>query len=207
MLIELVLNRFRPRLLGLGAGLSALGPLGLWGPSLFVARAGRRQIARDTANLRGDVAILLGAGLRKDGTPSPMLEDRLLQGLRLFQHKRVPRLMISGFKPHSAVMYEWLITRGVPQECIHPDHAGHRTLITMLNAAAAGYQRPVICTQDFHLPRALWLASKMGLHGVGFPVDRQVYSNLGRARRREQIARLRAFVDVYGLQMTQTNPL
>ena len=58
-----------------------------------------------------------------------------------------------------------------------------------------------------HACRALWLASKMGLHGVGFPVDRQVYSNLGRARRREQIARLRAFVDVYGLQMTQTNPL
>ena len=146
----------------LGASLAACGPVGMLATSALVAHRGRGWIATDTAQLRGDVAIVLGANLRSDGAPGDMLKDRLAQGLRLYRLGRVPRIMISGFKPHSAVMHEWLLERGVPAGAIDADHHGNRTLLSMVNANERGYRSPVICTQAFHLPRALWLTRQMG---------------------------------------------
>jgi SanA protein len=76
----------------------------------------------------------------------------------------------------------------------------------MVNANERGYRAPVICTQAFHLPRALWLARQMGLRGIGFPADRRIYRTIRRVRRRERIAQLRAFIDVYGFQIAPTHP-
>ena len=65
-------------------------------------------------------------------------------------------------------MARWLEDRGVPGEDVFLDHAGFRTLDTMQRAARVfGVRSAVICTQAFHLPRAVWLARKAGIDAVG----------------------------------------
>ena len=43
-----------------------------------------------------DCIIVLGAGVRKDGTPSPMLRDRLDKGIELYNQGVAPKIIMSG---------------------------------------------------------------------------------------------------------------
>jgi len=179
------------------------GPVGLLWGARSIAKAGRSWIVSDTSRLRGDLAIIPGAGLKEDGTPSDMLEDRLLQGLNIYRAGRVDRILLSGFPPHSVVMVEWMRERGVPEEALIHDPEGRRTICSMFYARdRCDAQSPIVCTQAFHLPRALWLARSMGMEAVGFPVDRRVYRSIRQARRREVFGQVRAFIDAHRFEMT-----
>lgn len=182
------------------------GPLGLLWGARHVAKTGQGWIVSDTCQLTGDLAIILGAGLKQDGTPSDMLEDRLHQGLEIWRAGRAERILVSGFPPHSNVMLDWMRARGVPDAALIHDPNGQRTVRSMLFARnECGSTKPIICTQAFHLPRALWLARSMGMRAVGFPVDRRIYGSIRRARRREVFGQVRAFIDAHRLEMTPRN--
>ena len=184
------------RRLQLAALVGTTGPIGLLWGARRVAREGTGWIARDTAQLRGDLIIVPGAGLKSDGTPTPMLEDRLVQALSLWRRGHAEKILLSGFPPHSVVMVEWMRERGVPESALVHDPNGRRTVYSMLFARdECRAQSPIVCTQAFHLARSLWLARRLGLRATGFPVDRRIYSTLSRARRREVFGRMRAFVD------------
>ena len=43
-----------------------------------------------------DCILVLGAGIRTDGSPSPMLQDRLNTGIALYQNGAAPKLLMSG---------------------------------------------------------------------------------------------------------------
>ena len=43
-----------------------------------------------------DCVLVLGCGLEADGSPSPMLHDRLQQGVALYQKEAAPKLLVSG---------------------------------------------------------------------------------------------------------------
>ena len=43
-----------------------------------------------------DCIIILGAGVRKDGTPSPMLRDRLDAGIELYKRGVAPKIIMTG---------------------------------------------------------------------------------------------------------------
>ena len=67
-----------------------------------------------------DCILILGAGIWGD-KPSPMLEDRLIQGISLYKQKVAPKIIMSG--DHSkkdynevAIMKEYAIKEGVPSE-------------------------------------------------------------------------------------------
>ncbi|MDO9121269.1 MAG: ElyC/SanA/YdcF family protein, partial [Anaerolineaceae bacterium] len=42
------------------------------------------------------VAIVFGAGLQRDGTPSPVLQDRVKSAVQLYQAGKVEKLLMSG---------------------------------------------------------------------------------------------------------------
>jgi SanA protein len=42
------------------------------------------------------VAIVFGAGLRRDGSPSPVLRDRVTRGVELYLAGKVDKLLMSG---------------------------------------------------------------------------------------------------------------
>lgn len=148
-------------------------------------------------------AIVLGARVYADHTPSPILEDRLRAGLDLYRHGKVQKILVSG--DHAAAwydevntMYKWLRGHGVKDRDIFLDHAGLRTLDSMARAATVfEVTEAVICTQAFHLARSLFLAKKAGIDAVGLVADRRRYRHHQANLAREFVARSLSVLDVY----------
>ena len=151
-----------------------------------------------------DCALVLGAGVAEDGTPSWVLQDRLAASLALHRSGRVKRIIVSG--DHGTPGYDepnamraWLEARGVPASAIFMDHAGFDTYSSVWRARHVfGAERVVIVTQQFHLPRALWVARSLGMAAEGAPADQRLYRGAVWFQAREVISRTKAFIDVAG---------
>lgn len=149
-----------------------------------------------------DCALVLGAGVAGDGTPSWVLQDRLEEALVLYQSGRVKTIVVSGDHRTSShdepnAMRVWLEARGVPASAIFMDHAGFDTYSSVWRAKHVfGATRLVIVTQRFHLPRALWMARALGMEAEGAPADRRLYRGAVWFEAREIVSRTKAFIDV-----------
>jgi SanA protein len=149
-----------------------------------------------------DCALVLGAGVKDDGSPSDVLRDRLDVALSLYRNGRVARVLVSG--DHRAASYDepnamrrYLEEHGVPREAIFMDHAGFDTYSSVWRAKHVfGAERIVVVTQDFHLPRALYVARSLGMAAEGASADRRLYRGMVWLHTRETISRTKAFVDV-----------
>ena len=124
-----------------------------------------------------DCILVLGAGLLPDGSPGPMLLERIDTGVRLYQVGRAPKLLMSGdhgTPGHDEVnaMKDAALAAGVPSADVFMDHAGFCTYDSIYRAKAVfGAERVIIVTQAYHLPRALYIARRMGLEAVGAVCD------------------------------------
>lgn len=120
-----------------------------------------------------DAIIVLGCGVYEDGTPTPLLSDRLDAAISLYHAGVAPKLLMSGdhYKDNYnevAVMREYALERGVPSEDIFMDHAGLSTYDSMYRAANIfEIKSSVVVTQEYHLSRALYLANSLGIDSVG----------------------------------------
>lgn len=150
------------------------------------------------------VAIIFGAGLRRDGTPTAMLRDRVLTGAALYFDGKVEKLLMSGDnrfvdynEPES--MRQFALSVGVPDEAIVLDYAGRRTYDTCYRAKAIfGVQSALLVTQGFHLPRALFICNMLGMDTLGVEATRCYWNGSPLIwDLREQFATLAAFIDLY----------
>jgi SanA protein len=127
------------------------------------------------------VAIVLGAGLQRDGTPSPVLRDRVETAAELYFSGKVEKLLLSGdnrfiYYNEPGAMRTYALSLGVPDKDLVLDYAGRRTYDTCYRARAIfGVEQAIIVTQTFHLPRALYLCSQLGLSVTGISADRRRY--------------------------------
>lgn len=144
---------------------------------------------------RCEVAIVPGAYVFPDGTPSDMLADRLGAALALLEAGKVGRVLVSGGPDEVAGMQAWMARHGVME--VLADPAGLRTWATMTGVAALGVARAVVCTQRFHLSRAVFLARAAGIDAVGLIADTGHDRGGGFNRSREACARVRALFDVW----------
>jgi SanA protein len=156
----------------------------------------------ESSQVAAPIAIVPGASVHRDGTPSPQLEDRLSAALTLLRAQRVERILVSGARNGSydeaGPMRKWLIQHGVPASIVVDDHAGFRTLDTMERAAHVyAIKQAVVCTQSYHLPRAVFLARRAGIDAVGLAVDGVKPSGSVENGLRESLAGLMAVVDSY----------
>lgn len=149
-----------------------------------------------------DCALVLGAGVRDDGSPSDVLRDRLDEAIDLHRAGRVTRIIVSGDHrtPHydePNAMRVYLEANGVPSSAIFMDHAGLDTYSSMWRARHVfGASRIVVVTQQFHLARAVWCARALGMEAEGSAADRHVYRGIAWLQMREVVSRTKAFVDV-----------
>ncbi len=142
-----------------------------------------------------DVILILGCGVRDDGTPTHMLHDRLEVGYELYKSGVAPKILVSG--DHGRKDYDepntmknYLIEKGVPSEDIFMDHAGFSTYESMYRAAAIfGVEKAVVVTQKYHLYRALYDAETFGIEACGVPADLRSYVGQFMREVREVIAR------------------
>ncbi len=142
-----------------------------------------------------DCILILGCGVRNDGTPSDMLTDRLTVGLRLWQAGASAKILVSGDHGREGydevnTMKKWLTDRGVPSEAVFMDHAGFSTYESMYRAQAIFQAKKiVVVTQEYHLYRALYDAERLGLEAAGVPADLNRYAGQKARDLREILAR------------------
>lgn len=147
------------------------------------------------------VAVVFGAGYRK-GRPSPILYDRLQTAAELYKAGKVKKLLVTGDNGslqynEVAVMRRTLMKMGIPGEDVVKDHAGFRTYDSCYRARDVFEVRSaLLVTQDFHLPRAVYLARTMGIDAVGVRADRSPSSLNARYGYREWLARSWSWVEM-----------
>ena len=151
------------------------------------------------------VAIVFGAEVKKDGTPSVVLRDRVETAVELYKSGKVEKLVMSGDnrvadynEPES--MRQYALTLGMPDSDIVLDYAGRSTYDTCYRAKAIfGVNSATLVTQGFHMPRALFLCKAFGIDAVG--VEASNYYYLKRSRliwnTRELLATVKSVWDVY----------
>ncbi len=148
-------------------------------------------------------AIVLGARVYGDGTPAPMLADRLETGVRLYELGKVDKLLLSGDHGQTEydevnVMLRYVLERGVPDEDVFTDHAGFDTYDTMYRARDVfQVTTALIVTQEFHLARAVYTARALGLEATGVAADIQPYANESKNAAREKLARVKAILQLH----------
>ncbi|MDG4764132.1 ElyC/SanA/YdcF family protein [Solwaraspora sp. WMMD406] len=150
------------------------------------------------------VALVLGAQVRPDGTPSEFLAARLELARRLVETDRVRAVLVSGDHrewnyDEPGAMRRWLIERGVPADKIVQDHAGLDTYDSCLRARQVfGVEQAIVVTQSFHVERAVTVCRRVGVDAVGVGDDS--VSRFERAWRwgafRERFAAVKAAYDV-----------
>lgn len=150
-------------------------------------------------------AIVFGAGLMRDGSPTPILRDRVATAADLYFSGKVKKLLMSGdnrFLDYNepGAMKTYALELGVPEEDIVLDYAGRRTYDTCYRAKHIfGLEHALLVTQRYHLPRALITCNGLGLRAEGIQADRRDYNprSMRFWRLREVPASLVAFVDVF----------
>ena len=151
-----------------------------------------------------DAIVVLGAGLRPDGTPSNMLEDRLKGAIELYKKGVAPKIILSGDcsgEDYDEVssMRKFCIDNGVSSSDIIRDDAGFSTYETMDNVVnKMGYKRIMVVTQKYHIYRSVYLARRMGADADGFSTDYREYIFWAQRKRdvREFAARIKDFFKV-----------
>ena len=142
-----------------------------------------------------DCIIVLGCGLRADGSPSDMLTDRLLVGIDLYQAGASKKILMSG--DHGQVDYDevgamknFAMSNGVPDIDIFMDHAGFSTYESIYRAKEIfGADKIIVVTQGYHLPRALYIAKALGIEAYGVSANLRSYRGQLIRDTRELLAR------------------
>ena len=172
------------------------------GINLYVKKSTSKQIMNenDSAKLSDvDCIIILGAGIWGD-KPSPMLEDRLLEGIKLYQNNVSDKIIMSGDHGRKEydevnIMKNYAIEKGIPSENIFMDHAGFSTYESIYRARDIfKAKKIVIVTQKYHLYRALYIANQVGIEAYGVGADPRQYVGAAYRELREILARDKDFV-------------
>ena len=148
-----------------------------------------------------DCILVLGAGLRSDGTPSDMLKDRLDTAIVLYENGVCPKILLSGDRSGDdydevSAMREYCVSQGIPEDVIECDNFGFSTYESIHNASFKEYDNIIAVTQSYHLYRALYIADRMGLNAVGASADVRSYRGQAMRDVREVAARVKDFFAV-----------
>jgi len=182
--------------------IAIIGILFFFGVQIYIAQSTKDYLISDVSEApESDAVMILGAMVYSSGKPSPVLKTRLDYGYELYIQGKAKKILVSG--DHGRVNYDevnvmkdYLMEKGVPREDIFMDHAGFNTYDSMYRAKAIfQIETLLICTQDFHIGRSLYIARKLGIDAYGYPCEDdtayKTYNNM-----RESLARVKAVFDV-----------
>ena len=177
------------------AGFLTVAALNVW----VELRASGRITAEAAAVPEAPVALVMGTSrLAPSGRINRHWQGRMDAAAALYKAGKVKHVIVSGDNRTADYneprdMRDALVERGVPTAAVTMDFAGLRTLDSVIRAGEIfGVKRCVIVTDDFHLPRALWLADRHGLETTGFCGPPLPWELSGKSRVREWLARVKA---------------
>ena len=160
------------------------------------------EVLADLKEFNADCILVLGAGLKPDGTPNHMLQDRLDAAIMLYNAGVASKVLLSGDNGQEEydevnAMKAYMLDAGIPLENIFMDHAGFSTYETMYRTKEIfAVESAIVITQEYHQYRALYIAKKKGIEVMGVSSDpRSYYGQLYREIR-EILARDKDFFKV-----------
>lgn len=192
-------RRLRPALLVA----ACVGVVAVVAPVAVVQVSGRQHVVDLADAPPRTVALVLGAGLRPDGTPSTYLGRRLDAAVALYERGVVRGVLVSGDSStvgydEPTAMKDYLVRAGVPSDVVLQDFAGLDTHDSAVRARTVfGVEDAIVVTQDYHLPRAVFSARAAGIDAVGVAVSSASVepSKLAAWKVRDLLASWKAAVD------------
>ena len=148
------------------------------------------------------VIIVFGAGAPYNKA-STVFADRLKVASDLYFSGKSQKILISGDnseesynEPNTGKVF--LEELGVHPEDIVLDYAGFRTYDTCIRAKEIfGVNQAYLVTQEFHLPRSLFICEEAGIESIGFSSSLQDYRGTLNNLIRESIAHQLTFYEVF----------
>lgn len=143
--------------------------------------------------------MVLGAGLKPDGRPNLMLEDRLDVGIALYKAGFAPKILLTGDNGQDRydevnAMKEYVMAEGIPAEDIFMDHAGFSTYESIYRSKAIfDVTEMIVITQRYHQYRALYISKSLGIKAYGVVPEYVEYSGEAYREFREILARNKDF--------------
>jgi len=165
---------------------------------------GSSYIYQDISKIpNAQTVMILGASVLRNKTMSDMLKDRADTAIDVYNSNKADNILISGdgqAKNYNEVevVNSYLLEQGIPKEKILLDYYGFDTYDSLYRARDIfGIKNLIISTQNFHLPRALFIAQSLGIQAYGITADKHKYKNMELNIGRELLATVKAYVDVF----------
>ena len=172
------------------------------GINYFVKCTSNKKCYKNLKNIPPcEVGIILGAGVRGN-IPSKYLEDRLNAAINLYKNSKVQKLLLTGDNGRKdydelIVMKRYCFENGVDTAKIYLDYAGFDTYSSLYRAKQIfKVEKAIIISQNYHIDRAVYIGSRMGIDCYGFAADNGSYSNYRKNVIREYVAVVKSVFDV-----------
>jgi len=121
-----------------------------------------------------DAALVLGAGVWFDGTPSTPLIDRVEAAIGLYRMGRIGYIVLSGSQQETNIMRQLALDSGIRNDSLRLDPHGSSTLDSCINLFQDhAFQKVLVVSQKYHLFRALYLCHSVGLDSIGVSAESQ----------------------------------
>ncbi len=132
-----------------------------------------------------EAVIVLGAWIRKDGTPSKVLENRLIAAYRYLNMNPAALCVTTGGQgPNEPIsegrgMADYLISKGIAKERLLSEEKSTSTKENLIYADELYHlkdKKVAIVTSNFHVYRSVALAKKLGYQQVsGIPAKMSLF--------------------------------
>ncbi len=142
------------------------------------------------------VAMVLGCPkFLTNGNPSLDYSRRVTAAAELFKAGKCERILVSS-DVDAPAMLEDVRAEGVPAERLMADSGGVRTRESVLRAKSVyGVTTGIVVSQEYHNERSIYIAEEIGADWVGYNAQSAVGLPKWRARSREVLARVKAWLD------------
>lgn len=150
------------------------------------------------------VGLVLGTSSRfPSGRPNLFFQYRMEAAIQAYRKGKVNHLLLSGDNRHPNYnepleMKRYLMKSGIPEKAITLDHAGLRTLDSVVRAKKIfGQNQLTIISQRAHVERALFIADHHKIQAVALAAKDVPIGMSLKTRVREWLARCKAVLDLY----------
>jgi SanA protein len=144
--------------------------------NLFILSKGEPFVLGANSEVKSDYIIVLGAGVH-GAQLSGALRTRMEMAIQLIQKERAHSILLSGdgtdvYYNETRAMQRFALSKGVPAGRIFLDPRGYSTYDSIVQAKTIfEVERALFVSQEFHLPRVLWLARSLGIDAFGIATD------------------------------------
>lgn len=138
----------------------------------------------NTATTQFDTVIVLGYPAEEDGTPSPEMRERVMEGVREYRAGVAPRIIMTGGAAHNQyveahVMAQFAESQGVPASAIIEEGQAKDTIQNAYYSVQImekhNWHSAEVVSSHSHLPRASLIFSRFPIewrmHAAPWPAE------------------------------------